>query len=432
MLVHALYDSLVDQAVQHRFLTVREQPERLIPLLVYVIHPESTACLRNHILHNPQFLCQKGNTWIASITLRSWLRSDKGADASATKSMLVPKLPSDDDLISFPEEPTHAKSWYEENRNSNKNQMPDTFRRTISSIILSTNVFGDFSKCTIISEDISEDNLVTLVDASRTVWQKFIHQPQTARCLVFLLALGMMCSKLHCQYTNAIDQLASFVDFTTVFLSQEEWSEDHTSFRRFKLGLWSLDSLYRLQKSLKASVDSLLEAKEELMQQINDGPGKRSELLQRMCQEYLGEFESNLLGLTRVNTEWERKIELHSRYNDALSAVLGLRDSRASLQQNSTIQKLTYLTIVYLPIGLMAAIFAIPNEQRVAFEGMGRGWFVGCILLMSAATYTLAIYIQNVLTFISRLLGKICGMSPRFVFGQVLLKGTFGKDTSGV
>jgi hypothetical protein len=36
------------------------------------------------------------------------------------------------------------------------------------------------------------------------------------------------------------------------------------------LGLWSLDSLHKLQYSLKASVNSLLEAKEDLMAQIRD------------------------------------------------------------------------------------------------------------------------------------------------------------------
>ncbi|ERF69363.1 hypothetical protein EPUS_09270 [Endocarpon pusillum Z07020] len=444
-LVQALYDSLADQNVQHRFLTVRKQPERLIPLLVYVIHPESTACLNNHLLHIPRFLCQKGNTWIARITLGSWLPKDGDDTCSEEEAKLRPdhdtislpkelkpvktcyeangnsdknqtprifrltlrswlpkrgddicsdeeaKLRPDHDPISLAKELTPVKTCYEANGNSDNNQEPKNFRLIMSSVILSTNAFGDFSKCTIISEDIGDNNLMKLAEDSSTLWRKFIHQPQTASE----------------QYNNAIKELASLVDFKTVFLSEEEWSEDYTSFPLFKLGLWSLDSLYRLQKSLKASVDSVLEAKEELMQQINDGPGKRSGLLERICQEYLGTFESNLLSLTIVKTDLERKIELHSRYKDALSAVLGLRDSRASLQQNSTIQKLTYLTIVYLPIGLMAAIFAIPHEQRVTFESMGRGWFIGCVFLMSAATYTLAIHIQNVLTFPGKSLARV-------------------------
>jgi hypothetical protein len=37
----------------------------------------------------------------------------------------------------------------------------------------------------------------------------------------------------------------------------------------FELGLWSLKSLYTLQNSLKSTIDSLLEAKEKLVAQIN-------------------------------------------------------------------------------------------------------------------------------------------------------------------
>src|SRR5437667_2132439 len=36
------------------------------------------------------------------------------------------------------------------------------------------------------------------------------------------------------------------------------------------------------------------------------------------------------------------------------SAVLDLSDSRISISQNRTVQRLTYLTIIYLPMGLMA------------------------------------------------------------------------------
>jgi hypothetical protein len=36
------------------------------------------------------------------------------------------------------------------------------------------------------------------------------------------------------------------------------------------LGLWSLDSLHKVQYSLKASVSSLFEAKEDLIAQIRD------------------------------------------------------------------------------------------------------------------------------------------------------------------
>jgi len=123
-----------------------------------------------------------------------------------------------------------------------------------------------------------------------------------------------------------------------------------------------------------------------------------------MFQKYLGEFDSCLVQLTAVNARLERKIELNKRHKEA---VLAMRDSRASLHlnhislsQSSTIQRLTYLTIAYLPMGLMATVFAIPDTQRVVFSNMGVQWFIGSILIMSAATYLTALYLRNVLDFI--------------------------------
>jgi hypothetical protein len=47
-----------------------------------------------------------------------------------------------------------------------------------------------------------------------------------------------------------------------------KWERDTKSIPRFQIGLWSLESLYKLQRSLKESVGSILQAKEELLIQI--------------------------------------------------------------------------------------------------------------------------------------------------------------------
>ena len=58
------------------------------------------------------------------------------------------------------------------------------------------------------------------------------------------------------------------------------------------------------------------------------GPGRRSDALQRMCQDNLGEFESGLVKLTAVNANLDRRIELSSRYKDAVSSwqILSIPD----------------------------------------------------------------------------------------------------------
>ncbi len=52
--------------------------------------------------------------------------------------------------------------------------------------------------------------------------------------------------------------------------TEEEWSSNRNLALEFELGLWSLEALYKLQNSLKVSVDSLLDAKERLGGQIKE------------------------------------------------------------------------------------------------------------------------------------------------------------------
>src|SRR5438045_1457331 len=83
------------------------------------------------------------------------------------------------------------------------------FKLEMSSIIISTNLFGDFSKCTVISELINEKNMKIIVEDARKLWQKFVHQPQTARCLVFFLVLGEICNVITRDYEEAYNKLTS-------------------------------------------------------------------------------------------------------------------------------------------------------------------------------------------------------------------------------
>ena len=47
---------------------------------------------------------------------------------------------------------------------------------------------------------------------AQIVWQKFIHQPQTGRCLVFLLVAGKLCQKITATYEEVINRLTSFLE----------------------------------------------------------------------------------------------------------------------------------------------------------------------------------------------------------------------------
>jgi hypothetical protein len=214
---------------------VRKLSKHLLQMLLYVIHPEATPCLNNHVLCLSRFSCQNGNMWTARITLRSWIPEnsgtvnanpslpDSGEEAPSSEQeapIILPKPPeelsdADDDApIIYPKAFEHIERLQLNNATGAdlETEKPKTFRLTVSSLIISTNAFGDFSKCTLISETIDDSRLVSFVSECQTLWQKFVNQPQTARCLIFLLALGVMCERLVDQYNEAIEAYSNILN----------------------------------------------------------------------------------------------------------------------------------------------------------------------------------------------------------------------------
>ncbi|RWA10509.1 hypothetical protein EKO27_g4575 [Xylaria grammica] len=377
-LVGALFDSLVDQSVQHRILHIHKLTEKLIQMLA-------------------------GPTWMASITVGSWILTNTRRERISPKHRSVMANES----VKLPKE---LKGAVGEKSALTLPQSRVSF--FVSSVVLTTNAFGDFSRCSVISEVEDEDpsaekDEIAAGKPLNEIWQVFVHQPQTARCLVFLRLLGMLCNKLCKQYRGTIKEFDFIVLSTDAFLLKEgSWAQDDGTLSRFQLILWSLDCLYKFQNSLKSSITNILDAKRELIDQIHEQAANRSPPLQGMCQEYIANFESVVVELTQFNEYLESNIAVAVRFKDALAGTLALRDSRVglaqneiSLKQNNAIQALTYLTIGYLPLGLMAAIFAIPKEQNVVFQGMGKWWFVGSILILSGITYLVVACLNPIIDF---------------------------------
>jgi hypothetical protein len=181
----------------------------LLDLLVYVLHPSSAPCLGNHVLKFSRFSCQKGDTWVASITLRSW-RVDKNGPQPTYKSSQISK---DDEPIYLPT--ILKRIWRKAQNERDPKETPLeklSFELDVSSIVISTNAFGDFSKSTIVSTLLGEDDMQNIVQHTRKLWQKFIHQPQAARCLVFFLIVGKMCQQITRNYTAAINELTAILE----------------------------------------------------------------------------------------------------------------------------------------------------------------------------------------------------------------------------
>jgi hypothetical protein len=172
------------------------------------------------MLGSSRFACQAGNTgWVLSITVQSWRLRINPVPKPPTEKR--PQTFRDDKPIDFPSYvegdfkglPPQYQFW---GPFSNLRFEPD-----ISTAILSTNAFGDFSKFTLVSKLLGDGEIKDIVDEARKLWQKFIHQPQTGRCLVFFLVLGKVCQLITNDYKEAIESLTCVLEAQVI----KPWSD---------------------------------------------------------------------------------------------------------------------------------------------------------------------------------------------------------------
>ncbi|KAK3364220.1 hypothetical protein B0T25DRAFT_529601 [Lasiosphaeria hispida] len=301
---------------------------------------------------------------------------------------------------------------------------------SLSSIVMSTNPFGDFSRTTIVSRVIPGSKLKCATEKAQDLWRTFVHQPQTARCLVFLLMLEVLVEEIEKQYDGAADYLIDKVNLNDNLLGNEINKFDgQDSVETLKLIMWCLESLHKLQKSLDEAVDAVSKAKSEILAQICDKRvNKRSEALERVCQGSIEAFESRLLELEGAKLRIHHTVDLNRRQRDDTSTILQFYQNQNAFEQNKTIEKLAYLTIIYLPAGLMAAIFAIPETQSVVKESMGLGWFVFAIAVLCAATITVAVKLPELKGYVERVVRR--PRTPKLSHGTCVATSGSEPETS--
>lgn len=160
-------------------------PVGLLRIFVHILHPEMIECFNHHQLHVSRFgLWTRQATAVVHITLRSWALVPEKGKFSATR---------EDDKIRLP---VHLHK---------KDRVPRDMELKVSSIGMSTNEFGDFSKCSIVTDLIPPDAIEALGEEAQEIWDAFTHQPQTGRFLVFSMVLQLLCQGMVSSYKVAID-----------------------------------------------------------------------------------------------------------------------------------------------------------------------------------------------------------------------------------
>ncbi|GAB1319395.1 hypothetical protein MFIFM68171_09605 [Madurella fahalii] len=412
--------SLVDQDVQHRFLKLARLPSDLMEHLIYVLHPEVVTGLNHHVLCLSRFLCQKRSTWVSTITLKAW--SVKPTEMSFNAGM-IPQIESPgvvEFLVQGEFERHKSKVQHE-----NMNMIPLTktlaiFQR-LSTVTMSTNFSGDFSKCTIISNLLEDSHVSETANRIRGLWQQFVHRPQTARCLAFLLILRELSKAIRQEYDRSIEEINNNIvsdkdedgayDFLgwlgNQFFKGAKLEADlpdalgGSNITKYLVQSLRRHTLQTIQLALDECVMSIMQAKHELLVQVREDQASLSPLLDRMCQEYLERVEDEFSQVAALSAHLDWLVQSTNRSMDVFSIVTSMVDSHSSLQQNRTIQKLTYVTIGYLPVGLITAILAIPKEQEVVSQPFGLKYYLTALLSLFFITCIVAVKVDSIIPFLS-------------------------------
>ncbi|PVH68159.1 hypothetical protein DL98DRAFT_522914 [Cadophora sp. DSE1049] len=230
-----LSNSLVDKGVQHRILSIDSSRHKsLLAHFIYVFHPESADAFSDNILNTSRFSCKNRGVWATHITLRSWSFERfewtfprKPCECERPifgPTREIAKYYPEDEPIRLPTHLHEALEKLNPEIHDTEDRSPGHILLHPSSIVLSTNEFGDFSKCSIISELVTETTLLQLEKDVPKLWQRFIHQPQTGRCLVFLLLLGQLCHAIAQEHLQALEYLRSIMNIEVSFLADMSYN----------------------------------------------------------------------------------------------------------------------------------------------------------------------------------------------------------------
>jgi hypothetical protein len=210
----------------------------IIQALAYVLHTEALDALDDHFGNCPQFSNVSKSNWEAKLTLIYWTlkirpEDDYPRNHHSGHSLMFWRKPASSSIGTQPRDAENGLSSaeaddnFDEGRGKSAQFPPDYLgqkrvprlqpaqfslakhhiEEKATTICLSTNTLGDLGKCTVISRIISEDDMVEFSRKSVDIWNAFIHQPQTTRCILFLLLVGYTCESLAQKYREILEVL---------------------------------------------------------------------------------------------------------------------------------------------------------------------------------------------------------------------------------
>ncbi|KAK0735987.1 hypothetical protein B0T21DRAFT_383668 [Apiosordaria backusii] len=245
-------------------------------------------------------------------------------------------------------------------------------------------------------DTMEEQSSLLISNHVQPVLDRFIHQPSTARCLVFLMLLGHLCETSALKYDKILTRLDDNIEIRnrTLIDGPEDWWGTAEAITKLKKILWGWDALRIFNDKLSASLTQIQRAHDTMENLIKQEALHQEAELVQASNTVLDEFRKRHGMLTEIHDKIQLKIKQVTGLRDGISTITNVVDAQTALADKTTIQQgdnirtLTYITIGYLPLGFVTGLYSV---QHGTFMNSATDWQFGVmIILFSAGTWILA------------------------------------------
>ncbi|MCJ1399477.1 hypothetical protein MMC11_002679 [Xylographa trunciseda] len=396
-LLRRLSDSLVDQSIKYRIMLVQRCSPSVVQAFVYMWHPRAIDTFDSYFSSFSNYANSLDHdSWTTTITLVHWAFEPPTYKLD-TKST-APRSRYSEDPLRGEYPPQNVRMLLRVPRLKDEKdyrKIPGYIEERSSLIVVTGDAKGYLWTCSIWSSLICAQDVPS--QSIMNISKLFRHQQTTGRNLIFLALLGLLCEKLNAELEHGLESVKNYVELgQNVFLEGYDWEADD-AVEKLRSMLWGLEALKMFDARLAPSLDKIEDARKDLVLRMESEPGRRHSELDQAYRLELENFEKRRGLLLGTHQKISLKIAQVTSLRDGLSAVTNVQDSHITIKQGNNIRMLTYITIAYLPLGFITALFSMGHG--IVPDNAGSILFVVLVVVFVIATYCLAFSLDSIFKF---------------------------------